>query len=319
MNSAMATRIVNVVDTTEPVIIITDPPVFEPPEPFILEPGETTFEVSWPVTAQDLEAGLTLVCTIDGVDFAPDSTSYADGELSAIFSYEFAAGTTSVTCTVTDQGGNSATSDPFDVIVEDIPVITALEDTLVIPTNGGATASVTNAELAANISVTDLVDADLSDAVMCLAEDPTEFAIGGYEIECSVTDSGGNTASTTFQLEVIFPYDVVIIDPKGNIKAGSTVPLDWYYTEAGTSNRIDSSAVNPMVAWFGPFSERTCTTGSDGSGDGAEDSGSSSIRYIGSDDTWRLNWQTPSTPGWIKVVVTPPGTDDYAACVRLRN
>ena len=62
--------------------------------------------------------------------------------LSAIFSYEFSAGTTSVTCTVTDQGGNSATSDPFDVIVEDIPVITALEDTLVIPTDGGTTAPI---------------------------------------------------------------------------------------------------------------------------------------------------------------------------------
>ncbi|MGI9221570.1 MAG: immunoglobulin-like domain-containing protein [Woeseiaceae bacterium] len=318
-NSASVTRTVNVVDTTDPVIIITDPPDFTPDEPFVLPPGATTLPISWPVSAQDLEAGLSLVCTIDGEDVDPTSTSYTDGVLTAVFDYDFAAGTTSVTCTVTDQGGNSATSDPFDVLVEDIPVITALEGTIVIPTDGGATASVSNSQLAANISVVDQIDPDLSDAIVCLADDPTDFTIGEHTIECSVTDSGGYEASTTFQLEVVYPYDVVILPLKGNIKAGSTVPLDWYYVETGTSNRVNSSAVDPMVAWFGAFSDRNCSTGSDGTGDGAEDSGSSSIRYSLSDDTWRLNWQTPSTEGYVKVIVTPPGTDASAECVRLRK
>jgi uncharacterized protein YjbI with pentapeptide repeats len=318
LNSSTATRIVNVVDTTDPVIVITDPPDFEPDAPFVLLPGETTFTISWPVVAQDLESGLALSCTIDGADFDPASTSYANGELSAIFNYEFGPGTTSVTCTVTDQGGNSVTSDPFEVLVEDIPVITALEATVVVPSDGGATASVSNAQLAANISVTDLIDEDLSGAVTCLDTDPTDFAIGQHAIECSVTDSGGNSATTSFILEVIYPYDVVILPLKGNIKAGSTAPLDWYYVETGTSTKVDSSAVAPTVAWFGAFSERTCSLGSDGSGDGAEDSGSSSIRYSSSDDTWRLNWQTPGMPGWFKVVVTPPGSDASSVCVRLR-
>ena len=154
LNSSTATRIVNVVDTTDPVIIITNPPDFEPDAPFLLPPGETTFSIDWPVSAQDLESGLSLSCTIDGVEFDPESTSYADGALTAIFNYEFSAGTTSVTCTVTDQGGNTATSDPFEVLVEDVPVITALESTLVVPSDGGATASVSNAQLAANTSVT---------------------------------------------------------------------------------------------------------------------------------------------------------------------
>ncbi|MGI9202217.1 MAG: immunoglobulin-like domain-containing protein [Woeseiaceae bacterium] len=318
-NTATATRVVSVVDTTDPVIIISDPPDFTPDEPFLLPPGDTTLSISWPVSAQDLESGLSLVCTIDGVDIDPASTSYVDGVLTAVFDYDFAAGTTSVTCTVTDQGGNSSTSDPFDVLVEDIPVITALEGTVVIPTDGGATASVSNSQLAANITVADQVNPDLSDAIVCLADDPTDFAIGEHTIECTVTDSGGNSASTTFQLEVVYPYDVVILPLKGNIKAGSTVPFDWYYVATGTTNPVNSSTVDPTVAWFGAFSDRNCTTGSDGGGDGAEDSGSSSIRYSGSDDTWRLNWQTPSTPGWIKIVVTPPGTDASSECVRLRK
>ncbi len=318
LNAATATRIVTVVDTTDPIIVITDPPDFEPDAPFILPPGDTTFAISWPVSAQDLESGLSLHCTIDGVDFDPVSTSYADGELSAVFDYDFGPGTTSVTCTVTDQGGNTATSDPFAVLVEDVPVISALEATIIVPSDGGSTASVSNAQLAANISVVDLVDGDLSDAVSCLASDPTEFAIGAHTIDCSVTDSGGNSASTSFTLEVIYPYDVVFLPLKGNIRAGSTVPVDWYYVQTGTSTKVDSSGVDPQVAWFGAFTERTCTFGSDGSGDGAEDSGSSSIRYSSSGDTWRLNWQTPDMPNWFKLVVTPPGTDAASLCVRLR-
>ena len=165
----------------------------------------------------------------------------------------------------------------------------------------------------------DLIDDDLSGAVTCLETDPTDFAIGQHPIECSVTDSGGNSATASFTLEVIYPYDVVILPLKGNIKAGSTAPLDWYYVETGTSTKVDSSTVAPTVAWFGPFSERTCSTGSNGSGDGAEDSGSSSIRYSSSDDTWRLNWQTPGMPGWFNVVVSPPGSDASSVCIRLRN
>ncbi len=206
-----------------------------------------------------------------------------------------------------------------EVLVEDIPVITALEGTIVVPSDGGATASVSNAQLAANVSVVDLIDGDLSDAVSCLESDPTDFTIGLHTIDCSVTDSGGNTASTSFQLEVIYPYDVVILPVKGNIKAGSTVPVDWYYVQTGTSTKVDSSTVDPSAAWFGPFSERTCSSGSNGSGDGAEDSGSSSIRYSSSDDTWRLNWQTPGMQNWFKFVVTPPGSDASSVCVRLRK
>ena len=320
-NSSSATRTVNVVDTTDPVIIITNPPDFNPDAPFVLPPGATTFTINWPVLAQDLEAGLQLSCTIDGAEFAPISTSYMDGQLAAEFSYAFSPGLTIVRCTVTDQGNNSSTSDPFEVLVEDIPVVTAISGTVTIATDGSLAASVADAELAANISATDLVDGDLSNAAICLATDPQEFAIGQYTIECSVTDSGGYTGSTSFLLDVIYPFDVVILPLKGNIKAGSTVPVDWYYTLAGdpAAIAIDSSHVMPEVAWFGPFTERTCTIGSDGSGDGAEDSGSSSIRYSPSDRSWRLNWQTPAKQNWYDLVVSPPGSDASSVCVRLRN
>jgi hypothetical protein len=57
---------------------------------------------------------------------------------------------------------------------------------------------------------------------------------------------------------------------------------------------------------------------SDGTNDGAEDAGSSSIRYITSDDSWRLNWQTPLKAGWYNVVISPPGIVESTVCVRTR-
>jgi hypothetical protein len=124
----------------------------------------------------------------------------------------------------------------------------------------------------------------------------------------------------TFSLQVQFAYDIVLLPLKGNINAGSTVPLDWYYNESGTSIRANTSSFSPMVDWFGPFTDRNCTAGSNGSGDGsaAEDSGSSDFRYSTSDNSWRLNWQTPSQAGYYKVVISPPGTVAATQCVRTR-
>ena len=197
-----------------------------------------------------------------------------------------------------------------------ITLMTMFIDGPEVSLNGSPMVSPTTAALCASEPLPPNAPASMN----FLATDPQEFAIGQYTIECSVTDSGGYTGSTSFLLDVIYPFDVVILPLKGNITAGSTVPVDWYYTLAGdpAAIAIDSSHVMPEVAWFGPFTERTCTTGSDGSGDGAEDSGSSSIRYSGSDRSWRLNWQTPPKQNWYNLVVSPPGSDASSVCVRLR-
>ena len=321
-NAASISRIVTVVDTVDPVILFNPPaPDFDPPLP-VLQPGEvTTFPVSWVIDGEDLAAGLSISCEVDNPllteTITPQSTSYANGILQATFEYNFQVGTSSLTCTITDQGGNTDTSDPFLVLVEDVPEISVLSDTLTLPAADGSFATVSNAELAANIVATDRIDGNLSAAVSCLASDPTEFDIGEYPIDCSVTDSGGNTATASFTLEVVFPYDIVIEKLKGNIRAGSTVPVDWYYVEPGTNNRVDTSAFSPSVAWFGRFGNQ-CAEPSSGDGDGAEDSGSSDIRYSPSDDSWRLNWQTPPMSGWYKLVISPPGTEMATECVRLR-
>ena len=166
----VVTRAVIVTDRTDPTIVISDPPDFFPAGPFILDPGETEIEISWPVGAEDLETRLSISCSVGGPPelISPVGTEYVDGVLTATFSYDFGPGPTSVTCTVMEQGGNTTTSDPFLVtVISVIDVILSVET----DDDGGTTATVFESELIANITATDL-------SISCLATDSAEFEVG---------------------------------------------------------------------------------------------------------------------------------------------
>lgn len=316
------TRTVTVVDITDPVFVTPVPLGFIQDEPFVLPPGapaDATFTVNWEVGAQDLEAGLSVSCRVIGPPPVPISLAepavYANGTLTAEFTYDFPPGSTYVDCTVTDQGGNTATSAPFVVLVEDIPVIEALDPTLTVPTDDDMFATVFEADLIANIMATDRVDGDLSGAVSCQATDPQSYPLGENTITCSVTDSGGYSASTTFTLDVIFGYDVVIKDPKGNINSGSSLPIDFFYKSGG--QRVDSSTFDVSASWVGPY-EADCSTPTPDFGLGSgESTGSSDFRYSASQKTWQFNWQTEALPGCYKFTVSPPGNIDSTIDVIL--
>jgi hypothetical protein len=334
-NTGVATRTVNVVDTTAPVISIDDPPAFIPPGPFTLDPGETHFTLGWPVDVVDLEAGLTITCDIgDPPDtISPESTTYDEGTgtLTANFNYGpptytgFTAGTTIVTCTVTDQAGNSTTSVPFEVFVEDHPTISADNLNLPVDTDadGGTTATVFEADLIANVTVSDQIDNVTDLTVSCLETDPSEFEIGSHEITCTVTDTAGNSASTTFDLVVDYLYEIVIEIPKGRKNAGDVIPVDIYYLDAD-GNRIDSSAFVMSASWIGPYADPNCTDNSlptFGDGDGSS-SGSSGWRYSVPKDEWQFSWLTPFDPvldlsGGYKFSASPPGSS-VAECMFTR-
>ncbi len=324
-NTSSATRTVTVEDNTPPGVIGNFPPVFVPTGPFILEPDEDVLTIGWPISASDLANGLSVTCSVGEPPqtLVPTATNYDTGTgiLSADFSFDFGPGTTQVECTITDQGGNSATTPTFSVIVEDIPLIEVLSPTLGISTdaNGSITATISDAQLAANVTASDRIDGDLTTAVSCLSTDTAEFAIGQHDIECSVTDSAGNSASVSFSLEVNYRFGFVYVVPKGNVRAGSTVPLDWYYVDPASGDRVDSSGFDVSASWLGPFSDRNCSTqGSDfGLGDG-EDSGSSDFRYTGSQQQWQFSWQTPELSGSYLFTVAPPGSGESTICINLR-
>jgi hypothetical protein len=168
---------------------------------------------------------------------------------------------------------------------------------------------------------------------LCTVNDPYdsyEFPIGLHEdaIRCSVTNSAGNSAETTFSLDVQYRYDVNLIPPKGRARAGSTVPLDWQYFDDGVL--VDSSLFNVGVIWEktneGSSNSQSCseltpepdTDGSSFVNDA--DSGKSNFRYSSADNLWQFSWQTPDVTGWHRISIVPPGGDIEGTydCIELK-
>lgn len=263
------------------------------------------------------------------VSFGPFAgTDLVSGSVNAICTpasgTQFVLGATPVSCTATDAAGNAATAG-FDVTVADTtpPVVTAA--------NIDIEAFTAEVDLEINytdgVSVVDLVDGAGTITPVCAVADPGPnatddgtvllvTAYGTWVASCTATDAAGNTsAATLFNISVGFPWDIAIAVPKGNIRAGSTVPLDWTYSQNGQT--VDSGALAPSIDWFGPYDSGSCTTGNTSAGNG-EDAGGSDFRYT--NPTWQYSWQTPSLPGHYEVVISPPGAADADAtkCVRLR-
>jgi hypothetical protein len=129
----------------------------------------------------------------------------------------------------------------------------------------------------------------------------------------------GNSTTGSFNLEVSFRFTFNLIKPKGNIRAGSVVPLDWYYTDPVNNNaKIDSSQFNVYAEWSGVFSSNTCAGTSDGKGNGTNDAGSSQFRYSNSNQTWQYSWQTPQGTGSYLLTISPPSSLASTTCITLR-
>ena len=309
------TRTVTVADTGAPIIII-DPDLFEPDAPYVVpagSPADAIFPVSWPVGAQD-PTNLSFSCSVDGsatplVPQGEPSYDPATGTLTQNYSYDFPIGTTSVTCMVTDEGGN-VTSATFTVLVEDYPTITVDQDPVPVTTDddGGTTATVFEADLIALLTVNDFITDPADLTVSCLGDVSAEFAIGSHEVTCTVTDTATppNSASVTFTLDVGYRYDVKFALPKGRLQAGSTLPIDFYYEDNGT--RIDASTFAPTASWIGPFDAPGCAADAGSVPGTGEDSGSSDFRWSASQQIWQFSWQTPAEPGQYLFTISPPGT-----------
>jgi hypothetical protein len=171
-----------------------------------------------------------------------------------------------------------------------------------------------------NVVVADVVDP--SPALSCYVVNPGDPAdmtntanpqnFSGYgtsTVSCTAMDSSGNTSSAaTFDIGVSFPYEIELILPKGQARAGSTIPIDFRYYLGNTL--IDSSSLSPLIQWIGPYgsNDSSCSNGTSGTGNG-QDSGSSSLRYSASTDTYQFSWQTPdiSESAFFLLIVSPPG------------
>ncbi len=186
--------------------------VAENTPPQLVLPADSTVE-------GDTTGGAVAAFTVSATDAHddPDPTPTCDVQPGDILPL----GTTTVSCSVTDGGGLSATGS-FAITVQDTtaPTIGGHDD-VEATTSDPAGAAVSYASPAAS----DLVDP--SPTVDCLPASGTSFAVGTTTVTCTATDASGNQASTSFDVTVDFVPDQVAsatwLEPVGVADGGTFV------------------------------------------------------------------------------------------------
>jgi hypothetical protein len=126
----------------------------------------------------------------------------------------FALGTTTVSCTGTDDAGNSATGS-FTIKVQDtIAPILHLPAGVVAEATGPGGAAVT-------FSAWGYDAVDTSVAMNCTANSGDTFVLGATTVNCTGTDDAGNSASGSFSVTVRDTTPPAIA-PHGNVNANAT-------------------------------------------------------------------------------------------------
>ncbi len=135
----------------------------------------------------------------------------------------FPIDTTTVTCSATDQAGNTGEAS-FDVTVEDTtpPDVTVPGDITEEATSGAGAAVSFSPPSSAN----DIVDGDITPT--CTANSGDTFPIDTTEVTCSATDQAGNTGQASFDVTVedTTPPDVTVpgdITEEATSAAGAAV------------------------------------------------------------------------------------------------
>jgi hypothetical protein len=233
-NLAVPTQFtVHVVDTTAPTLIL---------------PGTITANATSPLGAV--------------VTYSASASDLVDGSLSVSCNpasgSTFPLGLTTVNCSATDTHGNSA-SDSFLVNVQDpgAPIITVPADMTLEATNSAG------AIVNYSVSATDAVDGPI--AVSCIPASGNSFGFGTTTVNCSATDSSGNTNTAVFLVTVedtvaptIAPHSD--FSTTTNDSAGIVVN----YTSPSTTDAVDGSGVascSPASGLLFPIGDTqvTCT------------------------------------------------------------
>jgi hypothetical protein len=179
-----ATITVTVADTIPPVIVVPPATVLA-----TTDPGQPGAIVTYVVTVTDVGSspaspGLvqaappTLTCT-------PASGSF------------FPIGTTTVNCTATDSVGNTASASfAVQVVDDEDPTITPPANVRVTLPPGASSGSVT-------YTVPSAADNSGTVTITCTPASGSMFATGTTTVSCTATDPSGNTATATFQVQVV--------------------------------------------------------------------------------------------------------------------
>jgi len=315
-NTSATSFTVTIVDTEKPVFALVNPPEeFYPdsPFPFELAANAGTLTLTWPVSVLDADPDLVMVCKIGTFPLKPTSRTKTDDRITETFTYPFPVGDTEVIC-IADDANNDPALIKFTITVLDVtkPVITVPTDALVV--NSQVSPVV--------VDYSDLVsvyDAGYPDTTAeCLPVSGSEFYWSDTLVTCNAEDGSQNLAdSASFTVTVPYLYDIDIIVPKGSLKIGSTLPIDWQYRDWNSRAVVDSSAFDVGISWA---QTDDCVSPKPG-GMRGEDAGSSYFRYSASTGTWQYSLQTKGLVATdYLITISPPGAGvpDSSICVTLR-
>lgn len=265
-------------------------------ESFTVTVKDTTAPAVGPMTNLQFEAAGALTTATwtdptssDAVDGAKSSTCVpASGS-------GFAVGSTTVSCSITDANGNTGSS-AFTVMITDTtaPILVLQAGVTVEATGpGGADATFT-------ATASDLVDGSVS--VDCVPASSSTFALGVTTVDCSATDSAGNTSTGSLTVTVEDTTAPAITVPASmTVEAtgpgGATADFS-----AGASDIVDGPIVTECVPASGSLFALGATTVTCTATDAAGITGSATFDVTVVDTTSPV----VTVPGPITVEATAP-------------
>jgi len=274
-------RNITVEDTTSPVVL---PPALpgdlnpNSPYPFELAATDNTILVSWPIDVDDADPNVTISCSVDGNPLDQDSLNVVGGTVTAMFSFDFPVGSTTVSCVATD-ASNPPTMVEFTIDVEDVtppqPPIPPSDDFSSVEATSSSGATVTWAPVFAD----DAVDGPV--VASCSPVSGSVYALGTTTVSCSATDAAGLVSQpSTFDITIVDTTAPTLLNvPTSTITVaagGTGTASPDIYRSIGSSDISDPAPAlvcGPTTPL--PFGQNTITcTATDASGN------SSSASYV---------------------------------------
>ena len=214
-NESSGTFDVTVTDTVPPVIAASSDITVE-----ATSPAGALVSYATPGVTDNIDTGLVASC-------APPSGS------------QFGVGNTTVTCSAKDTANNTATSS-FTVKVTDTtaPAISGMPSDINLEATSGAGAVAT--WTAPNAS--DIVDGDRS--VSCIPASGSTFAIGSTTVNCTASDTRGNSASASFKV-VVKDSTAPSITAPANMTLEATSAAGAAATFSVTANDVVDGSIVP--------------------------------------------------------------------------
>jgi hypothetical protein len=252
---------------------------------------------SFSVTVQDTTAPvLTLPANIVAeatgpsgrvVSFSASASDLVDGNVGPVCvpasGSTFAITTTTVNCTATDAHANTSSA-TFTVKVQDTtaPTIAFHADVTALATSGsGAIVTYTLP------TASDVVDGPVT--VTCTPASGAQFALGSTTVNCSATDSHGNTATSSFKVIVSYNF-TGFFKPVDNlpiinvVKAGQAIPVKF--------SLGGNMGLNIFAANYPASGSIACTTGPVDAVEETVTAGGSTLSYDATTGQYIYVWKT---------------------------